>query len=338
MTEHDCKFVYDAESQEQVCRLCGQVEGSGVDPKLEQDEMFSKLEITDNTTTVDGVIVPRATAIDFSNGGFLSTTIDSRNVDSQGKSVDRSYTNKLKYNHNYILSSMGMQQTKKNSIWRIKAYSDKLGLPVDVQERAATVFNKMYDSKANIHNSNNMVCACIHFACRERKINKKLEDIANIANTTTGKDGKKHIKPLKKSIFLCYQDLIFLQTGETRFKIPRYPSRQQDIVYVGNKIGLPEPTIRHAINILLDVQSKDRLFFSGKSSKLTAIVLLYISALIHNDFLRDDVDVEIEEFCSLKTVGAGISQYILKKRAIDYLSHPFFEEYRKKKESKEIII
>ena len=348
--EHECKFVFDGESQEHICMTCGVVEGSGINAAAAKDEAFKLNDIIDPSTDVlsddnnierdkDGFIVPHATNIDFSNGGFLSTTIDSRNVDSQGKSIDRSYTNKLKYNHNYILSSMGMQQTKKNSIWRIKSYSDKLGLPVHVQERAAEVFNRMYDSKANIHNSNNMVCACIHFACREHRINKKLQDIADIAKgyghvNINGKDG---VKLLKKSIFLCYQDLIFRPTGEIRFRIPKHPSMDQDIMYVGNRIGLPEPTIRYAINILHDVKAKDRLFFSGKSSKLTSIVLLYISALIHNDFLRDNVNVEIEEFCS-KKVGTGISQYILKKRADEYLKHPYFAEYLKKKQAKEIII
>jgi len=339
--EHN--WVYDYESQENICGCCGFVEGSGVvDKKLIKDEEFKLidwislekeegLDFENQPQSQDGFIVPKATNIDFSNGGFLSTTIDPRNVDSQGKSTDRSYTNKLKYNHNYILSSMGVQQTYKNSIWRIKSYSDKLGLPIYVQERAADVFKRMYHSKANIHNSNNMVCACIYFACKEHNINKKLEDIAMVS-----KSGREGTKTLKKSIFLCYQDLIFLQTGETRFKIPRYPTMEQDISYVGNKIGLPEPTIRYAMNILLDVKQRDRLFFSGKSSKLTSTILLYISALIHNDFLRDDVSVEIDEFCSC--VGTGISQYILKKRAEDYLNHEYFEEYKKKKEAREIII
>jgi transcription initiation factor TFIIIB Brf1 subunit/transcription initiation factor TFIIB len=176
-----------------------------------------------------------------------------------------------------------------------------------------------------------MVCACIYFSCKEHGINKKLGDISEVAKS--GKDGT---KPLKKSIFLCYQDLIFLETGETRFKIPRYPSMQQEISYVGNRIKLPQPTIRYAMQILHDIKSRDRLFFSGKSAKLTSTILLYISALIHNDFLRDNCTVEIDEFCS--SVGTGISQYILKKRAEEYLAHPYFEEYRRLKEAREIII
>lgn len=323
---------------------CGIIEGSlnNNDAKLEKDEDFKLIDLTGvnvaetmNAAEVafgtDGYIIPKQTGIDFSNGGFLSTTIDSRNVDSQGKSIDRSYTNKLKYNHNYILSSMGAQQTYKQSIWRIRVYSDRLRLPICVQELAANVFQKMYHQKANIHNSKNMVCACIYFACKVHGINKKLGDISEIA-----KSSKDSVKPMKKSIFLCYQDLIFRETGETRFNIPKYPTMEQDISYVGNKIGLPQPTIRYAMDMLQQIKEKDRLFFSGKSSKLTSTILLYISALIHNDFLREGVNVEIEEFCNC--VGTGISQYILKKKADDYLKHPFFEEYRIKKEAREIII
>lgn len=329
--DNEHSWVYDSESYENVCRLCGIIEGSISDRETERKVSLQLMEIVETSSSKDGFIIPKATNIDFSNGGFLSTTIDSRNVDSQGKSIDRSYTNKLKYNHNYILSSMGVQQTYKNSIWRIKSYSDKLGLPIYVQERAADVFKKMYHSKANIHNSNNMVCACIYFSCKEHGINKKLGDISEVSKS--GKDGT---KPLKKSIFLCYQDLVFRDTGETRFKIPKYPTMEQEISYVGNKIGLPQPTIRYAMEMLYDIKQKDRLFFSGKSSKLTATILLYISSLIHNDFLRDDVTLEIDHFCLC--AGTGISQYILKKRAEDYLRHPYFDEYKKRKEQREIII
>lgn len=275
------------------------------------------------------MIVPKRTDIDFSNGGFLSTKIDSRNVDSTGKSTDRTYTNKLKYNHQYILSSMGVQQTYRNSIWKIKTFSNRLGLPVHVQERAAEVFRKMYNSKANIHNSNNMVCACVYFACKEHKINRKMSDIALAAMQEL--DGT---KPLRKSIFLCYQSIIF----GLGMSIPKHPTYEQEIVYVGNRIGLPEATIRYAINMLNDVRSKEKLFFAGKSAKLTAAVLLYISALIHNDFMREDIekDIEIEQFC--KVVGGGISQYILKKRAEEYLSDPLFAVYNEKKQERQIII
>ena len=134
-------WIYDYESQENTCCNCGFVEGSGIDTKLQKDSTFQLLEIQEEYIPIqiptEGFIVPKPTNIDFSNGGFLSTTIDSRNIDSQGKSIDRSYTNKLKYNHNYILSSMGMQQTKKNSLWKIKTYSSKLGLPIHVQERSS---------------------------------------------------------------------------------------------------------------------------------------------------------------------------------------------------------
>lgn len=324
---------------------CGTVkESAPKDDKIEKENIFKLVDIKQTLKDIpdfstaneeiakdfepskEGCIVPKRTDLDFSNGGFLSTKIDNRNVDSTGKSTDRTITNKLKYNHNYILSSMGIQQTYRNSIWKVKTFSDRLGLPVHVQERASEVFRKMYHSKANIHNSNNMVCACVYYACKEHKINRKMSDIA-----LTARQELEGTKPLRKSIFLCYQAIIF----DLGMPMPKYFTAAQEISYVGNKIGLPQSTILYSINMYDDIKSNERLFFSGKSPKLTATVLLYISSLIHNDFIKYD-SIEIENFCDV--VGGGISQYILKKRAQEYLSHPLFCEYKKKQEQRQIII
>lgn len=331
LIDHECRYIYDAETLENICRECGQVEHT-----FDDKDTFLDVEITavgpgvqlESITTCsnrEGCIIPTKTHIDFSNGGFLSTKIDSRSVDSQGKSINRSYTNKLKYNHNNILSSSN-PPTLKNSIWKISAYGDKLRLPLPVQERAAEIFQKMYEAKANIHNSSNMVCACIYFACKEARLNKKMEDIASMVS-----EDPDVIKPIKKSVFACYEKLVF----SLDLKIPKHFKIPDDIDYVGNKIGLPQRTIRYAVDMYLDVREKDRIFFSGKSNRLTSTILLYIAAMIHNDFVRED-KLELDNFINIS--GAGISQYILQKRANDYLHHPYFYDHNAKVRERSIII
>lgn len=340
--DHDCRFIYDAETLENICQVCGEVEGTKINEELERQQAFLDIEITSaggmqievgqeytsNCSAVgirDGCIIPTKTHIDFSNGGFLSTKIDARSVDSQGKSINRSITNRLRYNQNYILSTSN-PPTLKNSIWKISAYGDKLRLPVPVQERAAEIFAKMYEAKSNIHNSSNMVCACIYYACKEARLNKKIEDIV----TMISKDPEV-VKPIKKSVFSCYEKLVF----SLDLKIPRHFKIPDDIEYVGNKIGLPQRTIRYAVDMYYDIREKDRIFFSGKSNRLTSTILLYISACIHNDFIRED-RLELENFINIS--GSGISQYILQKRANDYLAHPYFYEHNAKVEERKIII
>jgi transcription initiation factor TFIIIB Brf1 subunit/transcription initiation factor TFIIB len=334
--QHECKFIHDAETLENVCFLCGCVEGTQIDEKFEKENtialMSFELTAENNdfaSTTVyrtEDMIIPRKTHIDFSNGGFLSTKIDARNVDAQGKRTNSSYTNKLKYNQNFMLSASN-PPTLKNSIWKISAYGDKMNLPPPVQELAAEIFQKMYDAKANIHNSSNMVCACLYYACKVHGLNKKIEDIATMVS-----DEATVIKQVKKSVFSCYEKL--METLD--LKIPKHFSIPDDIVYVGNRIGLPEATIRYAVNMYHDVRARDRIFFSGKSNRLTATILLYISAMIHNDFIRSD-KLELDHFIHI-VKGSGISLYILQKRANDYLHHPFFADHNVKVQERKIIL
>lgn len=342
------RWISDPDTQESLCSTCGIIEqhtAAAIDPEKELD--FQKTEFKDQTTNTNtnntsstitaqtngGCIIPHGSHVDFSNGGFLSTKIDARSVDFQGRRTDRCYTNKLKYNHNNMQSAAN-PQTLKNSIWRVSALGDRLNLPKYVQERVAQIFHSAYGRKASVHNSTNMVGACIFFACKEAGLNKKMIDIARMM---VDPDKKEEVKPMKKSIFACYEKLVD-PYGAMNMSVPKHFTVTDDIIYVGNKIGLPEPTIRYTINMYRDIKEKDKrdkTMFAGKSARITAMVLLYISAKIHNDFIRMD-NLDLDNFLCMG--GAGISQYILQKKADDYLKHPYFAQYAKKVEEKKILI
>lgn len=333
------KYIYDNETSEDICCNCGcvayrsyEIEGTNkiiegekaqemgammnamtmkTNLNLELGNMpmpindTSSVELNNVEFATNEVIVPRQTEMDFSCGGLLSTKIDTRNTDFVGKKIDKAHFGKMRHMNNYILSSEGLG-TYKRSIWLIKSVSDRLSLPPFVQERAGEIFRKMYFSRTNIHNSKNIVCACLYYACKEARIDRTLSDLANAVME----------KPKYKSdIFITFQKVI----KHLGLNTPKNFSTVDEIHHLGARMGLSEKICRYAADIYLDVKSRDRIYFSGKDPKLIATILLYISSSIH-----DRYRIDLDDFSDI----TKINTYILRKRIHDHLAHPNFEKYR----------
>lgn len=312
------KFITDIDSQEEICIMCGIVQIPSYKKKEDQEIVLDVgIETQATQPTTEGFIVSRATAIDFSNGGFLATKIDQRNRDVVGKKVNTQHYNKVRYMNNYILSATGMG-TYKHAIWQISQISDKLNLPYHVRERSCEVFKRNYNLKTNIHNSRNIVCACVYFACKEGRINRKMEDIAAIVlEEKSGISSK-----INSDIFTAYQKLI----EDLKLTSPKNFGMYEEISYVSTRIGLSERVSRQAYDIYLEVRSKDRIYFAGKSAKITATSLLYIAAAMLEESRKFD-EAGFGNIDVIKEV-AGITPYILKKRVFEHLGHRHFRKYK----------
>lgn len=302
-------WVFDPEAGEDVCNLCGIVHFPTY--KTELDGIVA----IEEKPQTEGVIISRATFADFSNGGFLHTVIG-KNKDAVGKKVNVQHYNKLRYVNNYILSSTGMG-TFKHAIWQISQIADKFNLPFHVRERACEIFQKNYNLKTNIHNSRNIVCACIYFACKEAHINKKMIDVAIVVL----EDSHVSSKTLS-DIFKAYQTLI----RDLKLDTLKNFSMADDINYVSTRIGLSERSSRLAHQIYQEVRKKDRIYFAGKSAKITATSLLYIASAM----LKEDKNFDEIGFGNIDVIKdvAGITPYILKKRVYEHLGHQHFRKYK----------
>jgi transcription initiation factor TFIIIB Brf1 subunit/transcription initiation factor TFIIB len=313
--EHIHSMIFDPESGEEICTGCGQVAFVRGFDKEEQELPNPNFTLThnlhdgkpdpnSNPTPTAGYIVPKQTDLDFSCGGFLSTKIDARNTDAVGKRVNSAHFNKMRFINNYILSSTEMS-TYKNAIWNVASISDRLNLPGPVKERAAEIFKRIYNHKNNIHNSKNVVCACIYHACREARIFRKMPDIASAAME----------KPEYTSqIFRTYRKLL----DSLKLNVTKNFPIIEEISNMGSRAAIPESIVRDACSIYTQVKNKDRIYFAGKSARITAATLIWIAAyhrsrIIDDDSLADD---------------ASITSYILHRRVNEHFQNTnYFDEY-----------
>jgi transcription initiation factor TFIIIB Brf1 subunit/transcription initiation factor TFIIB len=320
-TTHTCRFIYDPETGEEVCAGgCGRVAFHSytvVEDQLQKEKNGEPNGSSNSREALrrDGFLVSKATDLDFSCGGFLSTKIDSHNKDAVGKSVNSAHFNRIRFVNNYIQSATEMG-TYKHAIWMVKSFSDRMQIPYHVQERAAEIFKKTYYNRNNIHNSKNVVCASIYYACKEAHINRKMPDIASAAMEP---------ESFTRDIFKTYRKLMILLSLD----VPKTFPIAEEISYLGGRVGIPESVTRLAREIYFDVKSKDRIYFGGKSPRITAALLIWMAA--HAKKRRIDVEMLSNEI--------KLSQYNLEKRVLEHLINKpeFFSRYAKREEVEQMI-
>lgn len=289
--------IFDDETGTDICDKCGIVllpsylrESDETEEEKEEDQQKRKREQQKSHQLQNrDMIVSKPTQVDFSCGGFLSTTMDKRNRDFIGKSVNSAMFNKLRILHSYVLSSNQMG-TFKNAIWTVASVSDRLQLPPFVKERAAEVFKKIYNSRSNIHNSKAVVCGCIYFACKEARINRNLRDIALAAQ---------EYKEYTSDIFGAYQAIVdFL-----RLDVPKNFKIVEEISYLGSRVGVPEKTIRKACEMYSLVRKqtgRDRIYFAGKVPRITGAALICMAHKMMGDNGGNGLDMA--KLCSLTEI------------------------------------
>ena len=306
----DCKHsnIFDPESGEDICTLCGMVTLPSYAVKDEPNITMEEIQQQQKPKPPKDVIVSKPTQVDFSCGGFLSTKMDIRNRDCVGKSVNSVVYNKLRVLHNYVLSANQMG-TFKNAIWTVASISDKLSLPPFVKERAAEIFKKIYNTRSNIHNSKAVVCGCIYYSCKEAKINRNLRDIALAAQ---------EYKEYTSDIFGAYQAIVdFLGLD-----VPKNFKIVEEISYLGSRIGVPEKTIRKACEMYSIVRKqpgRDRIYFAGKVPRITGAALICMAhKALQNSSNNQQLDMN--RLCVL----TEIPQATLERRIESY--QPYVEE------------
>lgn len=314
----DCcshQFIYDGDSGENLCCLCGIVDTPSYLKKTEN--AVDTLIQQPNGHPRPDEIVPRMTAVDFSCGGFLSTKMDIRNKDFVGKSVNSAFFNRIRVLNNYVLSSTQMG-TFKHAIWNVSTLCDKLVLPSHIAERAAEIFKRVYSHRSNIHNSKSIVCGCIYYACKEAHINRNLPDIATAANEQ---------KSYTSDIFKSYQTIVeFL-----KLEAPKNLRVIEEISYLGSRVGVAEKTIRKACDIYSLVRKqkgRDRIFFAGKVPRITGAALISMASKYNGS--KDSLD--ISRLCHY----ADIPKDTLNRRVESYqayisslLENDFIESYNR---------
>lgn len=195
----------------------------------------------------------------------LTTTIDSKNKDSNGRNIpekDRAQWYRLrKWNKRMRISRAG-ERNLAFALSELDRESSSLGIPRSVREEAARIYRK--SAKNNLirgRSIEGVVAASVYMACRVCNIPRTLEEISQ-----TSKVSKKQIG--KNYRFLSRQLDIKLKPTSPADYIPRFATR----------LGLSSKVQSKAIDIIN--RSADAGLNSGKGPTGMAAAALYLASML----------------------------------------------------------
>jgi len=195
----------------------------------------------------------------------LSTMIDWRDRDSHGKNLTpkrRAQIYRLRKWQRRIRVSDAMERNLAFALSEIDRMASQLALPKNVRETASLIYRKAVEEKLIRGRSiEGVAAASLYAACRENKIPRTLDEIAEVARVS------------KKEIGRCYRfiarELLFhLKPTSPIDYVPRFVS----------ELGLSGEVQTKAIEILKEAQEKG--VTSGRGPTGVAAAAVYIASVL----------------------------------------------------------
>jgi len=249
---------FDNQRAEVSCAKCGLVlEDNIIDPGQEWRAFDSVQKLKRARTGAPSTFT-------ISDKG-LTTTIDWRNKDSNGRNIpdkNKAQIYRLrKWNKRIRVSNAG-ERNLAFALSELDRESSSLQLPRIVREDAAIIYRNA--AKSNLirgRSIESVVASSIYTACRRCNIPRTLDEISEISNVSKKQIGKNYR-------FLCRELKIKLKPTSPIDYIPRFASR----------LRLSGEVEAKAIEILK--KANDKGLNSGKGPTGLAAAALYISAVL----------------------------------------------------------
>lgn len=274
------RTIFDGSSGETICTSCGTV-------LMDKQESRISDMITRNQTGMPGsLVVPDK---------GLFTIITRSNIDANGTLLNQAQimkSNKIRYLDKILSNNRNYLRNFKNAFAIMATIGDKLALTNPVIERAAYYYRKAFENKLIKGRAiKEMVVASIYASCKETKIPRTLQEIANAANADPVFSGR------------CYR------TMSRKLKInPPVLDATSYISKIATKAQISQRTYREALDMLNDI--KKHSICHGKDPRAVAAAILYASCL-----KRDEPHLS-----QLRIAKAGdLSIVTLRKRFADIL-------------------
>jgi len=251
-------IVFDSIHGEHVCRDCGNVIETVIDQGPEWRAFTPEQKA--RRTRVGAPLTP------LRPDGGLSTMIDWRNVDSEGRQLDlqsRLQVSRLrKVNKMFNVGGFN-EKNLRAAINEIERVSTCIGLPRSVREEAAILYRKATRSRLIKGRSvESMVAACIYAACKLNNLPRTLDEISDIS------------KASRKDISRSYRLLI---NYGILSKVP--PSRAMDFVpRIVSDLKLSMKVQRISMKVLNYAYSMG--ITSGKMPEGLAAASIYLTSLL----------------------------------------------------------
>lgn len=208
----------------------------------------------------------------------LSTMIDWRDRDSHGKDLTprrRAQIYRLRKWQRRIRVSDATERNLAFALSEIDRMSSHLALPRNVREASAVIYRKAVEERLIRGRSiEGVAAAALYAACRECKVPRTLDEIADVSRVTKKEIGRSYR-------FIARELMIHLRPTSPTDYIPRF----------GSELGLSGEAQSKAIELLK--QATKRGLTSGRGPTGVAAAAIYIASVLCGErrTQRDVADV-----------------------------------------------
>jgi len=304
------KIIFDANTKELICYMCGSI--VAYDHSL-QEEIITK----ENSKMISK---SSRSSLDYSTLGIISSQIGRKNSDFAGKNIkDPQLYYRLRF-----LDKMCVNKNEPNRLHHIKtakqtiiSLSDKLGIPVNIADRAARIYDIAYSKKLiKGRNIEGIAATTLFIACKEAGVIKHLGDFAEIMLTKsvvidekTKKSSYKITKnkrSIQKQLFEFYE----LLTNKLELNLSKTIDLPSEINRIAGMAKISQRSVRHAIKLIEKLRGYNKTIFYGKSPIAISVCVLYIATKYTGESVKQVV----------MTRSSNISTVTLRKRCSEYVN------------------
>lgn len=194
----------------------------------------------------------------------LSTVIDWRNVDSNGRRIsgNSAQLTRIRILNTRARIANARERNLALALSTLHRYSSKLGIPKNVREDSSWIYRQAARKQLIRGRSiEGMVATSIYTSCRRCNIPRTLDEISEVSNVPKKQIGKNHR-------FICRELGIKLKPTSPADYISRF----------GSKLGLSGETQAKAVEIINKANEKG--LSSGRGPTGVAAAALYIAAVL----------------------------------------------------------
>ena len=260
-TFHNCQneknnqVITDSFNGEVLCGDCGVVLMDKIIDNSENASYHSPDEYFSKKRTGPSFKISRT------NQGN-SSLIAKKNVDASGNSI--SFKNKAHFSRLRLWDSRSRNNSKERNLVQaftmLDSITNKLGLPENAKEQAASIYRKASENNIIRGNSTStMISASTYAACRQLGIPRSLDDISQSANIQ------------RRQLSRTYRHLIRKLNLEINSANVDFVSK------VANLVSVDEKTKRLSSKIIDDLKKED--LHVGKNPVGLAAGAVYLSAI-----------------------------------------------------------
>lgn len=246
-------LIVDVDTGEKCCNRCGIVMSA-------MSEMLGKSNSLLRNT--EHSIAPEVHTNHMMYDVSLPSFIGEKNIDANGKRIDRFHTDKMRRLDRRTLSNDPKIRNLNKAIREIRRITEILGMKTLIAERAAYIYKKAFGQGLIRGRSiSGIAAASIYVACKELDIPRSIDEIENLIGGINKKNVLRYYKLLLKQMNLSVG----------------LPSPISHLSRIAKRAGLSGKTERRALDMLSKVSADSTLV--GKKPISIAAAILYLASL-----------------------------------------------------------